>query len=316
MPRNFGGTWSDLKLEALRSYLPKYTSALSKQSFELLYIDAFAGAGLREVVDLDEDEVPDYEEALLDLALEQPKQAELSLFDEAPRPEVEPAARHGSPLIALETFPEFHRFIFIEKDPDSLGALRDQVEANYPHHVRLRRVEFREGDANDELQEVLNLSWNSRRAVVFLDPFALQVKWSTIQKIAQTRSIDMWLLFPAMAVNRLMPRNGEVSNEFAAKLTEAFGCSDWEAQFYEKLPPDLLGEERVTKRSTDFFERLSQFLISRLQNEFFGVHDKPLILKSSKGRPLFIFCFASGNPTGSHIALKIADHILKKANGK
>lgn len=315
MARNFGGTWSDLKLEALRSYLPRYTQVLKNQPFELLYIDAFAGAGLREIVELDEDEVPEYEEMMLDLAMEQPQQGEL--FGEEPSTQKEATGRHGSPLIALETNPPFHRFIFIEKDPESLSALREQVEANYPHHLRLHRVEFRVGDANDQLEDVLKRTWDSRRAVVFLDPFALHVKWSTIQKIARTRSIDMWFLFPAMAVNRLMPKNGEVSNEWRAKLTEAFGCPDWETHFFETLQPDMFGDKQKKKLSTAFFERLSRFVISRLQTEFIGgVHPDPLILKSSKGMPLFIFCFASGNPTGGPIALRIADSILKKAHGK
>ncbi|MFA9459401.1 three-Cys-motif partner protein TcmP [Thiohalorhabdus methylotrophus] len=41
----FGGAWTLLKLGALEDYLHGFTTALKKQKFKLLYIDAFAGSG-------------------------------------------------------------------------------------------------------------------------------------------------------------------------------------------------------------------------------------------------------------------------------
>ena len=42
---SFGGVWTRIKLEALEKYLVAFNTALSKQSFTRLYIDAFAGTG-------------------------------------------------------------------------------------------------------------------------------------------------------------------------------------------------------------------------------------------------------------------------------
>ena len=42
---SFGGPWTEQKLEILRRYLDAYTTALKGQGFQLIYIDAFAGAG-------------------------------------------------------------------------------------------------------------------------------------------------------------------------------------------------------------------------------------------------------------------------------
>jgi hypothetical protein len=42
---NTVGPWARQKLDGLEAYLHAYTVALKKQSFELVYIDAFAGAG-------------------------------------------------------------------------------------------------------------------------------------------------------------------------------------------------------------------------------------------------------------------------------
>lgn len=47
--QQFGGDWTQAKLEAVRKYLVAYTTALKKQPFTLNYIDAFAGTGYREL---------------------------------------------------------------------------------------------------------------------------------------------------------------------------------------------------------------------------------------------------------------------------
>ena len=50
MPEHkFGGPWTEVKLDTVMYYLECYTKALSFKTFELWYIDAFAGSGSREV---------------------------------------------------------------------------------------------------------------------------------------------------------------------------------------------------------------------------------------------------------------------------
>ena len=44
-PHRFGGSWTEDKLNRLSRYLRAYTTALKKQRFRLLYVDAFAGTG-------------------------------------------------------------------------------------------------------------------------------------------------------------------------------------------------------------------------------------------------------------------------------
>ena len=43
----FGGPWTEEKLDRVTQYLHAYTTALKKQPFQLMYIDAFAGTGYR-----------------------------------------------------------------------------------------------------------------------------------------------------------------------------------------------------------------------------------------------------------------------------
>jgi three-Cys-motif partner protein len=101
--RKFGGDWSDAKLDALRRYIASYSQALSKTTFERIYIDAFAGAGIVE---------------------SEITESEQGLFEENLATE-EASYRHGSPLIALEADPGFHRFIFIERNAQSIAQLRE-----------------------------------------------------------------------------------------------------------------------------------------------------------------------------------------------
>jgi len=41
----FGGFWTRDKLNVLQEYLQFYCTAMSKQRYSLIYIDAFAGTG-------------------------------------------------------------------------------------------------------------------------------------------------------------------------------------------------------------------------------------------------------------------------------
>jgi three-Cys-motif partner protein len=287
--KNFGGQWSDEKLDALRDYLTSYAQALSKASFERIYIDAFAGAGTVEAAPCEPTE---------------------TWFDEELAAE-DAGYRHGSPLIALGIEPSFHRFIFIEHDTVSIASLRQQVSEAFP--AKLENASFLQVEANEALQSITRKgNWKSQRAVAFLDPFALHVKWETIEAIARTQAIDMWLLFPAMAVNRMLPRNGVVPKQWADKLSGTFGSSEWESCFYERQS-DMFGEETISKQPK-IFDKLSEFITMRLNTVFAEANKKPLILKNSTGAPLFLLCFACGNPKGAPIALRIANHIINRKN--
>jgi three-Cys-motif partner protein len=284
----FGGGWSDKKLDVLVHYLRAYTTALKNQPFELIYIDAFAGAGRALIEDQDGD----------------------SLFDEADVRNDE-SYRHGSPLQAIQTDPPFHRFIFIDRNEESIATLRAQCEQTAA--AKAGRIYYITGDANEELLKIAKENWRGRgrRGVAFLDPYALHVTWETIKAIADTKAIDMWLLFPAMAVNRMLPRSGVVPDEWAKKLTETFGDDEWRSVFFQTQQADLLGFESISK-TPEPFQRLSDYVTSRLRAVFAGVVDAPLLLRNSGNSPLFLLCFGSGNPKGAVIAKDIANHIIKK----
>lgn len=281
--KSFGGDWSDAKLEALGDYLKAYTTALKNTPFRLAYIDAFAGAGVRSIAPENAD--------LVDESVEEDDQQ----------------YRHGSPLIALLNAPPFDSLIFIEKNPEALKSLREQVE-NLPA-AQGRDIRYLEGDANEQMGNLVRKDWSKSRAVAFLDPFALDVDWKTIEQIGKTQAIDMWLLFPAMAVNRMLPKSGKMPDKWVERLNRLFGTEDWIESFYQNEGPDLFGEE-ITSKTQQVFETLSDYVTGRLATVFAKTHKKPLILRNRSGAPIFLLCFASGNPKGAGIAVSIAQHII------
>src|SRR5690606_24601920 len=115
----------------------------------------------------------------------------------------------GSARVALKTQPPFDRYIFIEKHRKRFAEL-ERLKVEFP--ALAEKIDVICGEANSHVQRLCEEDWISqrRRAVMFLDPYGTQVTWDTIKAIAETRAIDLWILFPIGTVNRLLNRNGEI----------------------------------------------------------------------------------------------------------
>ena len=167
-------------------------------------------------------------------------------------------------------------------------------------------------DANDFLLNFCAQNdWSKKRAVLFLDPFGMQVDWKTIEAIAETKAIDLWYLFPISGVARLLTKDGKMEPEWENRLNLIFGKTDWRDAFYTRGQTiDLFSEESGLQKTADY-SGIAQYFINRLSSVFAGVAPNPLKLLNSKNIPLFLLCFACGNEKGKPIALRIAKHILK-----
>ncbi len=287
----FGGDWTRSKLDVLREYLTSYTTALKNQPFTTLYVDAFAGTGYR--------------------TLRQSDPSGSLLFpllaEEAPQ-----ALLDGSARIALKTEPRFDTYLFIEKNQDRCEQLLT-LKNEFP--ALSSDIEISQGDANTVIKSLCGLDWSKRRAVLFLDPYGTQVEWSTIEAIAATRAIDLWILFPlGIGVNRMLTRSGEIPESWRLRLDRLLGTTDWYEAFYRvEHVPTLFDEpeRRIVKATTEIIGR---YFNERLSCIFAGIAEEPMVLMNSSKCPLYLLCFAIGNAKGAPIALRIANHLLRRVH--
>lgn len=285
----FGGEWTTEKLERVRKYLEAYAKIMDQHIFRFAYIDAFAGTGYRA---MRQDENPK------ELMLPEFTEKEAKNFLE------------GSVRIALQIRPRFNKYIFIEKDEKRFAELK-KLKNDFPE-VR-EDIILINAEANAYIKDLCqNYKWARNRAVLFLDPFGMQVIWETIEAIAETKAIDLWYLFPlGVAVNRLLRRNGEINEPLKIKLDKLFGTQDWYESFYQKsVSSTLFGESAVTEKIATY-KAIGNYFVARLKKIFPGVAENPLPLLNSKNNPLYLLCFASANPRGAKTAIKIAQDILK-----
>jgi three-Cys-motif partner protein len=289
----FGGAWTQSKLSILRDYLRAYLVILKKHSyFETVYVDAFAGAG---AIELPKDERDRH-----------------NLFDDVSIPEATEYV-DGSVKMALGLYPPFDRYLLIEKDAERCMQLK-QLKSEFPNIAGA--VEVVNADANNELTEwCRRTDWLHTRAVVFLDPFGMDVEWDLLRRIADTQAIDMWLWFPISAINRHLIRRDVPTGDWAKRLTRALGTEGWRAEFYpETVETNLFGDETRQVKETDY-ARLSAFILRRLQELFGdGVSPNAKLFRNSKQTPMYLFCFATAARTQSSraAALRIANHVLRK----
>lgn len=289
MRQKFGGTWTDQKLEALRQYLVAYTTIMRGNNrakhLTATYLDAFAGSG---------------------------KYAEKgpNLFQDLAGDEAT-SFRDGSTAIALAVEPGFDRFLFIDSRQSNVASL-EELKAKHPEMAD--RIEIVKADINEHLPGWCRKLGSTDRVLAFLDPYGMQVNWSTLEALAQTGKADVWTLVPlGQAIVRLLTK-GEQPPEWGAALTRFFGTDEWRDEFYPKVKTEtLFGEEDIPMRDADF-GRIIAFVVKRFKTIFPVVLDAPIVLRNSAKCPLYLLCFAAGNPKAEKPALRIARHIAKGIN--
>lgn len=280
--QKFGGNWTEEKLNIFTSYLDAYLIALQNQKFKKIYIDAFAGTG--------EIETREGGEYLV-----------------------------GSAKRALAADRNFDRYYFIEADSQKAGELQEMINTEFPQMRSIVTIFC--GDANDTLVKIISsVDWRYNRGLLFLDPYATQVNWSTLENVARTKSIDVWYLFPFSALERMLPKNGKY-DKWEDCIDRLLGDSGWREEFYKKDPQmtlfDLIPEtgqsnsERMVKDANP--DHIKAYILSRLKTIFPCVSKNSKIFRNSRNSPMFLFCFAISSESlkAQRLALRMADHILK-----
>jgi len=302
----FGGKWTQEKIKCLKKYLPAYTTALKKQRFRKIYIDAFAGTGERINASREHLDSNQYDFSML---LEAPqtfviseKQAEF--FD-------------GSAKIALDCQPPFDEFHFIEKDKKKAARLKQLVD-----EAGVADATIHTDDANSILPNLLrNLfrgpggNLRSARGVLFLDPYGCQVDWETIKAVRASEAIDMFYLFPSgLGVYRMLAKNpARVSDSWARRLDRLLGTDKWRDFYVQTDQMNLFAESGPQARMEASIDDIELFFLERLRGLFPHVASKVLPIYSPTGYHMFSLYFAAANEAGGHVGVGIANHILERA---
>lgn len=286
---SWGGSWTEKKLEAFSKYVWSYLSIMKNHPhWKTIYFDGFAGDGDRH------------------------HETQNKLYKQLHLIEKDDRTYKGSAerVLQLKDGLKFDYYYFIDTNQDSLKKLENRLR-NLPYSQD-KQLSFRQGDANlwlNKLGEVITKESNKYAALIFLDPFGMHINWDSIASLKETRS-DIWILVPTgVIVNRLLDKKGNLKS--IDKLESFFGLSEEAIKeiFYVKKTDDtLFGEEETIVKIPYPIEKITEMYIKQLRTVWKHVTPKPLILKNSKGVPIFHFVFASNNET----AVKIAHEIVEK----
>lgn len=267
------GYWSEVKLDIVREYAKAYSTILSarrRPSLYHIYIDAFAGGGIH----------------------------------------ISKAKGHfvlGSPLNALLISPPFREYHLIDLSSQKIQSLRQAV-AEFSD----AEVHTHEGDCNRILLEDVfpRVRYEDyRRGLCLLDPYGLHLDWRVIETAGQLKTIEIFLNFPVMDMNRnVLWRNPEKVDKRQVQRMDAFwGSNSWRTIAYDTTR-NLFGMEM----KVDMDVIVQSFRQRLMEVAGFEHVPDPIPMRNNQGAVVYYLFFASHKP----VAEKIVKDIFVKYRDK
>lgn len=278
----FGGDWTENKIEILVEYAKAYLTIMNgfakTYGWELLYFDGFAGSGF------------------------------ITKGNEENQKIIIGAA---SRILEIINPREFDVYYFVEKDSDNINLLKKNTIDIFPN----KRIHVVETDCNEKIESMSKFLTSTKgkkyKTLAYIDPCGMQLNWSSLQTLEKL-SVDAWILIPTgMGVNRLLKKDGKISDAWLTKLELFLGMEqkDILSYFYkEQVTPTLFGDE-IKVQKEEAIERSAELYQERLKKLFKFV-SKPYILKNSANSIMFHFLMVTNNSA----AVKIANQIVSKYN--
>jgi len=198
----------------------------------------------------------------------------------------------GSPLNALGIQPEFDDYYLVDLDGGKTDHLQKLIGDRSNVHIfqRVRYEDF-------------------RRGLCLLDPYGLHLNWGVIETAGKMGTIDLFLNFPIMDMNRnaLWRHPDGVHADGIERMTAFWGDESWRDVAYKKNPQQtLFGEPDPLKTNND--EVVTAFH-RRLENVAkFRCVPKPMPMRNSTNSVVYYLFFASQQP----VAIKIVKDIFSK----
>lgn len=275
---NFGGDWTKIKIEILVEYAKAYLVIMkSRGIYKLLYFDGFAGSGV----------------------IVKDKKIDVDVTVGAARR-----------IIEITDPISFHVCYFVEKDKKNFELLEKNTKLSFPG----REIHATRDDCNKKLIDLSRYLRNPEnkhiRTLAYIDPCGMQVEWRSIESL-KGLPIDMWILVPTgLGVNRLLKRNGQISDAWLKRLESFLGLerNEIERWFYKKVET-LFENITFVEKENDAISISAKLYQKRLK-EVFKFVSKPFELRNSSNSVMYHLFLTSNNKT----AEKIANDIVKKYN--
>lgn len=209
----------------------------------------------------------------------------------------------GSPLHALRIEPPFKYYYFIDLDEKKTSHLHDLVG-------KRQDVTIYPGDCNvvllDEVFPRVRYE-EYRRALCLFDPYGLHLHWDVIKTAGVMKSIEIFLNFPVMDMNRnALWRNPEGVDQAQLDRMNAFwGDDSWRDAMY-RTNGNLFG---WLEKVEDANAAIAEAFRRRLKTVAGFKHvPEPLPMRNKSGAILYYLFFASHKP----VAQKIVKDIFSK----
>ncbi|MFN3839486.1 MAG: three-Cys-motif partner protein TcmP [Cyclobacteriaceae bacterium] len=272
----FGGNWTKIKIEILIEYAKAYLTIMrNRKFFKLLYFDGFAGSGF-----IIKDNKVD-----IDVTVG--------------------AARR---IIEIDSPRAFDSYYFVEKNSENFKLLEKSTKKAFPKKKIYAVCE----DCNKKLIDMANFLRDPKnknyRTLAYLDPCGMQLEWRSIETL-RSLPIDVWILVPTgMGVNRLLKKNGRLSDIWAERLERFLGLSKEEIEsFFYKKTETLFSDYTTMQKERDAVEKSALLYRDRLSGVFKFV-SKPYELRNSTNSIMYHLFLSSNNKT----AVNIGNDIVKK----
>ena len=208
----------------------------------------------------------------------------------------------GSPLNALTVNPPFKHYFLIDLSGNGVESLRRLIGDRSD-------VTLLQGDCNRLLLRNVfpQVQYSQRRrALCLLDPYGLHLDWRVIARAGELKTIDLFLNFPMMDINRnaLWSQPRRVSPARAARLTALWGDESWRETAYRPSPQgSLFGDAEVEKTSN---EAVAQAFRRRLQGAAgFGHVPMPMPMRNRANAVVYYLFFASQHELAARIAASV-----------
>jgi len=207
----------------------------------------------------------------------------------------------GSPLIALKTTPPFSEYHFIDADSARAEQLRGIAGPRGDVHIYSE-------DCNDVLlRDIFPRAKYAdyRRALCLLDPYNINLKWEVIETAGQMGSVEVFLNFMIMDINRnaLRRDRDKAVQSKLDQLTRLWGDESWEQAAFSSEGKLFEDPEKVSN------ERFEEAWRERLKKKAgFKFVSKPMPMKTKTNSVIYYLYFASQKP----VASGIVDSIFNK----